>query len=395
MKLALLFFIGHPSFANGVLYIKDQYTERFDEYKTAGVTQKCLDHTKNINDVLKEEKKVDSRKHATLNEKEIILKAVMGTVIIHGLEQSASIFDKRETLTSGSTLYQHFEILRLTELVTFDLLKQLNSGFSNIDYLTGYDDLFSFSGLSKSTFSEWFNNVFSAHKHSFIYDKIGEIDSKTKELEQKMGGYEIAFGTATKHAMTGNSIVFISTYHTWTQPTGVFIRLPDFKGRQRHIVIENPHFDENAPADRLSPYTVRAHAVIFPDATGSAAVQRNVSISITNSEPANIQMGEHSTDVHIHDHTLSPNNAHLSGLPQRQLLDKEIYSFISHVNWDNSVDTFHMVMGESNRIGMLDFARDSKNFQDFLDNLNNADEALHPNLTQHLLKMLAFINGTI
>lgn len=166
------------------------------------------------------------------------------------------------------------------------------------------------------------------------------------------------FGTIDEHSLACYTHAFISTYNLDLQTSfsdsskkrigsryATIARLPDINGRQKFVVFQYPNNKDN------TTYTVRAHAILQPHATSQTNHNLSASITIGNqtSSNASIDIREGSRSVHIHDDTFSPNNMHLTGLPNRSLIHGEIFSFSSHVEADNgtNIDTFHMLLEEN------------------------------------------------
>lgn len=177
--LTLLFFIFFgTTYSFSVDFIKENYNMRCTLFKATPTeeslylkhTQTIRKHTESINDVLGDRSKVNQKRPACKIEKEIILKAVMGTVIIHGQEYKLALpkFDE------SHGLYRHYEILRLTEELSHKLATQYQNK-SGIDRacLDDYEDLYAFSGLGRDIFDSWFYETIVAHKTG--------VDTRTKE----------------------------------------------------------------------------------------------------------------------------------------------------------------------------------------------------------------------
>ncbi len=112
-------------------------------------------------------------------------------------------------------------------------------------------------------------------------------------------------------------------------------------------------------------------------------------VGLTNLENGNVQS---------HAGTLSPNNIHLTNLPERALRDNEIYSFVSKItgrNGHNSqvkADTLHILAGNTIREKIYEIAQRSQTVDAFMDNLRNVThEAPLTGFTPHLKKMERFI----
>lgn len=257
----------------------------------------------------------------------------------------------------------------------------------------------------------------------------------------------VLFGDIGEHAIAGHETVFVSTY-SLEPPLKLCLiaRLPDKDGRQRRILMQNPPWDVNAA---YSPYEIRAHPLFS---------NGGVALNITHGEyqkPDGSEIhisGNSSAEINTHDGTFSPNDAHLAHLPERPLQADEIFSFVSTVaRGDFVIDTFHLLMADISRIisfaeaflatdgkidvmdhvlgkKIIDYDKstyktnskgekelDSTEFKYELTDLgkiirNNPKKtfgefltllqhpfmtAKHSNLTEHLAKMMAFIDGRI
>ena len=161
LKLLLLaFFAITNSFA--VDMIKENDNTRCGFFnESPNDESRYLQNTAEINQTLGDEKKVNPKKSASVAEKEIILKAVMATFIIHG------DLHKLVTPTLGEThaLYYHYEILRLTEELTHKLVSQYKDEKKiDIACFSGYENLYAYSGLEQQMLALWFTDAMFAHK---------------------------------------------------------------------------------------------------------------------------------------------------------------------------------------------------------------------------------------
>ena len=396
-----VFLIATQCFADGVAYIANENENRCAKFNVNPLMPEAYtSHTENINDVLKEKTNVDAKRHATDNEKETILKAIMASVVIHGFDSTYRL--PAHKIKVGDGLYQHFEILRLTEELTGGLLAQFNDGSMNIHALTGYENLYGFSGKDVNTFKAWFEDVLEKHRPSLWAQKVNSVSADLKLYQsKKVNGMNemVEFGNIEKRSITGQSVVFVSTYNLNRHQiinNGLFVHLPAKEGRERYIVIENPFFDDKiAETDSSrSPYTIRAHALINADSQ-----PRNVSANTRISNGVNggaiIEIDNtRGYSVHSHDGTFSPNNMWLENLPKRPLEKDEVFSFVSHVDGDGKlIDTLHIVAYDANSV--VNLARNSLNFGDFLQQLSRAHEIFGVDTQSHLAKLMAFIIGTI
>ena len=84
----------------------------------------------------------------------------------------------------------------------------------------------------------------------------------------------------------------------------------------------------------------------------------------------------------------------LENLPKRPLEKDEVFSFVSHVDGDGKlIDTLHIVAYDAHSV--VNLARNSLNFGDFLQQLSRAHEIFGVDTQSHLAKLMAFIIGTI
>ncbi|MES2253237.1 MAG: hypothetical protein V4482_06110 [Pseudomonadota bacterium] len=142
---------------------------------------KVLQRTEKINDLLKNEGIV-SRTQAETDQKKTILQAVMAGQLIHFPELreqkfAASIYDKRATLGATDYRYKHFEILRLTEELSFKIAG-LTRGTGHYDGLTilgelndAYKDISTYSGVAIRDLAGWFAQAYKDHEQGFQLSK--------------------------------------------------------------------------------------------------------------------------------------------------------------------------------------------------------------------------------
>ena len=391
LKLVVALFVAMPCFADGVDIIGKEYGERQGKFNADPLNDSAyMPHTETINGVLKEERNVVVDRAANDGEKETILKAVMASVVIHGFDASAtSVFDKRSTLTAGTMLGKHFEILRLTEALAGDLMAQLSTGFMNIAALAGYDDLYGFSGKGAGVFEGWFKDVVSKHSPG-----LAQRITLSLQKEHNDAFRITLFGDIATHHMMGYSAVFVSTYNTASFSNCVLIHLSDRGGRQRYIVIENPNYDGGS-------YTIRAHPIVNGD-SGDANPSANIEIKCPSAtisiDDSNKSIHSHPRDYSGHIETVfSPDNKHLSGISSSPLTESEFFSFVSNVDGiggcTTKVDTLHLITGKIDPI--VELAKSSSNLGDFLQRLSRAHEIFGADTSSHLAKMMAFIVGSI
>ena len=400
LKLAVaIFFVAMPYFASAtvepekispvVRYVADQYGERLSKFNRKPLRPDTYEHhTHNIQRTLKN---VDERRHASDKEKELILKAVMGSVVIHGNDSTYRLPAHR--LKEGNSRFRHFEILRLTEKLAVDLMGQLSTGFMDINALTGYENLYDFSGKDVNIFKKWFEDVVNKHSPGLIKQMNRRVDGLRFDVQSvgRVGQmYETStFGDIGAHSIAGRNVVFVSTYAICIPSVtySVLIRIP---GKSRYIVIQQPYFDNS----QGSNYTIRAHALVNGE-TDPRDV--NVNISITNGKNGKSEVGITNLEsgrVYSHDRTFSPGNMCLTGLPDRSLENGEVFSFTSKINGDSKmIDTLHIIT--DNAYPAVTLAKTTSNLGDFLRRLSRVHEIFGADTLSHLAKMMAFIEGQI
>lgn len=282
------------SHASAIDYIHKENNLRCDKYKIANEQNACQEHTANINGVLSNEKMVNPTRHATVDEAKIMLKAVMGTMIIHQYTlypHASSPFNKKSQLTPSILLSKHFEILLLTEEYANEQYRFLASSACHFIPNTGNKKLKNISiytGISEKTLVDWFLETCRDHGMEVIVDEDDEAPAvyqtsataplATKqitataaplivlpersifkpEIQDLAGSYDphfrsVLFGPVEEHSLACYSHVFISTYNLEVQTSfsdnsktrigsryATIARLPDINGRQRFVVFE-PH----------------------------------------------------------------------------------------------------------------------------------------------------------
>ena len=184
--------------------------------------------------------------------------------------------------------------------------------------------------MDADVYENWFRDVVNQHSPGLMIKKIDFLSADVKSFApQKVHGLNemIEFGTIEKKSITGQSVVFVSTYNLNAhQPisNGLFIHLPTRDGREKYIVIENPFFDDSITDGSRSRYTIRAHALVNGDAQ-----PRNVNVIIAITSGVNKESEVGITNLqggsaNSHDRTFSPNNMWLTSLPERSLIWQEI-----------------------------------------------------------------------
>ncbi|MES2607172.1 MAG: hypothetical protein V4544_00335 [Pseudomonadota bacterium] len=141
-----------------------------------------VEYTTTINTILIDQNRV-SKRHAELNEKKIILQAVMGSIIVHDNYPEHLLAD--HDLLATNELYKHFEILRLTQEVSkyFSMRKHENAKYNlkDDDYGDEYKNLYIYSGLTHDMLCDWFNEIYKAHTVG-ITTKNEQSNSKNNNL---------------------------------------------------------------------------------------------------------------------------------------------------------------------------------------------------------------------
>ena len=156
--------------------LKANYEQRRDIYNQNPIDTSLGGYTHVINDVLKKKENV-AKRHAEKSEKEVILKAVMGTALVHLDEGTTSYLLPKHGLQAGDVLYKHYEILRLTEKLAREYAdKSREKGEIDLTVL-GYDILYAYSGIDQSMFSLWFKDILKEHSKG-----LGAYDSAVKNL---------------------------------------------------------------------------------------------------------------------------------------------------------------------------------------------------------------------
>ena len=409
--------VATQCFADGVAYIAKEDTARCSACNTQPTKISVLDkHTHNIKNALRKKENVKGR--ASQTDKEAILKALMGTVVIYGYDENQkSIFDLRDTLSSDDERYRHFEILRLTQALAIDF--KLAKGNDESISSKKYDDLFKYSGFNYGEFEKMFLDV--NEKHKIGRDKLQQIFKYNCGIRNNGGAdgqWYMAFGDIADHSVTGGngangSVVFISTYN-WSDmaSSSVRVRLQDLEGRQRYVVIQKYYY---SPRQQNEQYLVRSHPIVN---RGSYDRNVDVNIRIVNGDNENdkdktnvtMQNGDKGESGSVNTHpvgrntTYSPDNMHIKGMPARPLMDGEIFSFVTRVDGDGkAVDTLHIVGGTK----AMDLFREvatgegvstgngpAQTWAKYMSRLQELTKT-NPQLTSHVDKLNNFTRGFI
>ena len=157
-------------------------------------------------------KKKVSKRHAKIDEKEKILKAVMATALTdlrvdNGGFSPDESRKERERIQNGAlhpfpadfqnntnldqSLRNHFEILSLTDKLSYVLINQYKLGhhidesFINTFAGNSYDSLCTLSGLSKPQIAKLFNDVLAEHEAGYkeLQDSVNAVTSSAKSID--------------------------------------------------------------------------------------------------------------------------------------------------------------------------------------------------------------------
>ena len=360
----------------------------------AGITRKI--------DEIVLRKSVNTENKMSLPDKKIFIQSILSRVIIHGNES------RYEThgIQSTDRRFKHFEIIRLAESFAGTLLEQSECGFMDCGTLKGYSNLYSFSGISKDTYQEWFNEMLETHNGGLYKRMISRID-RLRGLPTRSAhndSQNVIFGNIPVHGIAHRQIPFISTYNMnaffenngrRVGSVGILIKFGSTTDHGRYIHIEPPYFAE----DNASPYTLRLHPVVHPDANQSTDIDTRVDSQIIagENETTTINIDDHNKSVYTHGSTFSPNNKHLTGLPRRSLRDDETFSFVSKNTWGRKrADVFHLLTSSFHYMSLFNNSRNQySDFYMFLKSLTRytytqSDWVYYK---PHLHKMVAFIEG--
>lgn len=171
LTLSMSTYQSHSSIID---HVHMEYNQRCDKFKVANNQEECKAHTNNINRALRDETKVDQKRHATLAEAKIILQAVMGTAIIHQrtlYSHDSSPFNKKPKLSPSTILSKHFEILLLTEKFACEQYSYLASNMSTFVRDTQNEKLKNislYSGIAKEKLIDWFLETCRSHGMEII-----------------------------------------------------------------------------------------------------------------------------------------------------------------------------------------------------------------------------------
>ncbi len=162
---------------NGRRFIQGHHDERCAAFNDDFRDQTIVRHTNAIDTLLSDETRVhkvkmnpfDLRKH-----QKTILSAVMAKEFIGYTTQPqkarTSIYKKKQ----DSAHFKHFEILRLTEDLSYQFAAQITQEKAFNQYnlnrliVGNYSQIFSYSGLTQAIFLDWFQEIFAMHNPGFI-----------------------------------------------------------------------------------------------------------------------------------------------------------------------------------------------------------------------------------
>jgi hypothetical protein len=161
-------------------YIESQHNLRCDMFNNDIKSPHITQCSQDIDTILGNEnnvRKMEMSKQDLQKHQETILSSVMAKIFIayEGPRQKkgVSVYDKRETITD-SALLRHFEILRLTEDLSISFSMHVtNDGIFDTDRLRrlivgDYEHIFTYSGIGKKIFLNWFKTIFYTHNPGFI-----------------------------------------------------------------------------------------------------------------------------------------------------------------------------------------------------------------------------------
>ena len=118
--------------------------------------------------------KKPSTRPASKEEKEDILKAVMGAALIHGENMS---LPAHGVSSKDTSIYRHHEILRITQELSQRLAGSIiDNDFSAIDQIDGFDGidlLKTYGGIEIDKLKTWFKDVYAAHTGLLHRDGTG------------------------------------------------------------------------------------------------------------------------------------------------------------------------------------------------------------------------------
>ena len=205
----------------------DTHTHRCDTYNSplsafdtgsAAKRDAIYTDTAKLTDILKNTKKVDVKRHATAEERKIILQAVIGSEItahLHDPAQQAklTLSPQIPTLDANDPVFKHVEILRLTEKLAHTLVQQVTThGDESIDlaFTKSHADikmLRSYSGIEYDMFMLWFKEVFAKHKAGFSMAQTGYAPNEKpimhiwKEHHQRCSAFNVIPDTSPADAI--------------------------------------------------------------------------------------------------------------------------------------------------------------------------------------------------
>ena len=230
------------------------------------------DYTTEMNSIIQDPKQIASnRRIASPQEREAIVKIMMRTAIIHQRDEKYLLarFDlKKCDAVIAANYFIYYEIENLAR----DLLDQSTVGFTDINALRDYENLYKYSGTSKETYHQWFQEIFEENRLGLgkrMQKRANKIDSTVQNLQLNPEPSKLRFGDVPMmNDVDGQPVrkfVAVSTYEKPSVYSGTPIRLPDRDGRERYIVIQCPTFTKGSSPEGDSPYSIRAHFAFSGD----------------------------------------------------------------------------------------------------------------------------------
>ncbi len=336
--------------------------------------------TKHLNSIFQDPAQIaPNRRLASDEEKEILVKIRMRTAVIH-LQDSKYSLERRDLQTIEKSLQSHFfSLYQIEDLVH----SRLDPSTIDQNILRKHKMLEVLCGIDSATFNRWLNEVLAENAfgiHHRMKERIERLDSAIKNIKRDPTQHNILqFGevaTVQGSDHIRNKLVFISTYANANPRDAVHIKLPNRSdGSEAYISVQTP----GSIKDVSAPFTIRAH---FAFADNLDNYSEWLSAGITHGKNTHKDGSEFQVrvdpcfDIIIHNDNdglggkISPDNAHLSGLPERPLDEDETFSFVSEINGSKRVRTFHLLVGENYRHLLYDLTQGRLTFDDFLHNLN-------------------------
>lgn len=388
--------------------IKFNHTERANAFNEPEVYRTpAHEYTRKIDTILTNTRIVSTSRTASEDQAKTFLQSIMARVVIHGNENVYS----SHGLESADRLFGHFEILRLTEQFSFKLYEQYSKGFVDTSCLSSeYQGLQRFNNsLSLEKFTTWFNDVLQSHNTGLYNRLLKRINTQSKHTDHNIselcGSYIVFNGIKITNIGRLLAMPYIDTYHPYAQQRGIHIRIND------NTFISITRTTQAGG----TPYTVRLHPYVMPDANTST--NQNVDVSTSIEMGKNKDRKGHFVDISIHDSSsvhihpggdgaiaLSPDNKHLTNLPQEILRSGEAYSFVSNSQWSSgNVKVFHLVVGDYDTDqqypydGLYNFLTSNRHatYSDFLRHFANKayNKEFSKHYAPHLRKLMTFLES--